>query len=196
MLVEKSTKKDVQEFVKKASAKSVEISRGWASDKVRQKLRKKRAADFVYNFTFTIDNNKCDAMVLYRKRKNFLEPVRWDVHIPVETRRGKIFYNIKMFLGNESVYCFIITPHFLKRLGERFVSNGELTFFKNERHYIRNGRKYYLIQSDGGVIIGRKYFNEYNMYITYLSKDMCTGPNYEALLNERIDTDDVYEWIN
>lgn len=198
MLTEYSSYDDIRKFRDKAFEKLDTMMEGWLGKKIdRLLIEWKRTPPSLLStsiITLTIEKQK----LLFRispivnsrgiAKQNFC----YTLHTHVETSNGKMTY----FIDRNEIS--VGTPHYFKRRTERFKGDSiPMIDYAEYVQYIRNGRTYELEVLDESVSITRKIESDIRMYITYLSRNMCTGNNYQALLDrvgERIDEDDIYVW--
>ena len=199
MLTEYSTYDDIRKFRDRVFEKLESMMDGWLGKKVDRLIVEWRRMhsscrnETIVPFTFEkqkmyfsvspIENSRGEM-----KKRNFCYTLR--THI--ETSKGKMTY----FIDRDGIN--VGTPHYFKRQNERFKGDRiPLSNCLDYVPYIRNGRHYELEIADEFVNITRLIESDVRMFITLLSRDMCTSKNYQALLDrvgKRIDEDDIYIW--
>ena len=200
MLTEYSTYDDIRKFRDKAVERYSDIMRRWLNNKLKRKFDKMRHLKPVnrydIEFSFVVDHQKIEVVfspVEYDDGKMDRNTLAVSMITDVETRKGKMTYSF----GDATDKIFVGTPHFFKRQRERKTNYMAVLQKTKSVPYIRNGRKYELYLCDDVVMITRRIEHDIIMFITFLSRDMCTSENYQALLERAgkdIDEHDIYEW--
>lgn len=205
MLTEYSNYNDIRAFRNKVLEKYAEMKRGWLGKKIdRQMIEWKRNKEAVLkgffvnaDLSFKVDHQNVYLRIFpaFHSDKSFYkETFGFTLYTFVETNRGRLRY---LFTKSHKE-IHIYTPHFQKRFDERHSShcipdvvNGEYI------PYIRNGRKYELFfhEESDSVCVARRIEDDIIMFITFLHRDMCTGNNYQHLLEQAGQSIDLYEWV-
>lgn len=111
----------------------------------------------------------------------------------VNTKKGLSRYE---FLSEGQDRIVISSPHYLSRCRERHHVIHKIEVGESVP-YIRNGRKYELLSYSDNVIVCRRPEPDILIYITHLTKDMCTSRNFQGIFAQAgkdIDEHDIYVW--
>lgn len=199
MLTEYSTYDDIRKFRDKASAKFNDMIKGHLGKAIRRKklewkkIKSENRQPFYHKFR--LDGQELEVLVLpieneYGRLKD--DGFFCNVFTFVDTNNGKTLYE---FLPNKKTIT-ISSPHYIKRNKERHVYEHGIKYSENFP-YIRNGRKYELVVCGENVIVCRRVDDDIMIYITLLTKDMCTSNNFQSIFAQAgkvIDEHDIYEW--
>ena len=204
MLTEYSTYDEIRAFRDKVLEKYNDMKVGWLGKEiVRQLLEWKRRGgvkSYTKSFvrTFKVDNQEVTfnlTPLIDKDGRLITDKYGFGLSTFVETKQGKMSYTFPK--SEKDIH--ITTPHYRKRINERFDCDMIPDIINCERvPYMRNGRKYELILHKDSVMITRRIEEDIIIFITFLHKDMCTGMNYQNIIERAgtiIDTDDVYEWV-
>lgn len=200
MLTEYSTYDDIRKFRDKVVAKADEMMK---EEKMRRLFSRKviewnlqrrehRSPIFKY---FEMDGQEVE-MIISPHENSFglVAPFMYMCSLStlVETKKGRAMYEFQA----GKVGIAISSPHYIKRCRERcHIAYG--TQIAHGTPYIRNGRKYELLTYGENVVVCRRPEPDIVIYITHLTKDMCTSRNFQGIFAQAgkdIDEHDIYVW--
>ena len=198
MLTEYSTYDELRKFRDKAVVKSWLLMQ---QEGMKRLLRLKRMEWNLYKSgyyspikkLFEVDGQEVNFYIYPSKTKyGTIDPLSYQTNLTVgiNTSKGLSEYQFHPKL------ITISTPHYISRFNERGTIIDEPQ--QSERHpYIRNGREYELLTVGDNVIVCRRPEPDIIIYVTHLTKDMCTSRNFQAIFAQAgkvIDEHDIYVW--
>lgn len=198
MLTEYSTYDDIRKFRDKAVAKSEDMM----MDEGMRRLIGRKMIEWSLHRPehrtpitkrFDIDGQQVEFSITPSEAKDgTIIPFSClsSLSVYVETRKGRCVYEFHPNI------IAILSPHSLSRCRERSIATQGAE--KTQRHpYIRNGRKYELLTAGENVFVCRRPEPDILIYITLLTKDMCTSRNFQEIFAQAgkdIDEHDIYVW--
>ena len=195
MITEYYTEKELVKELNEVSDKFEEMKEGWFGEKLLKLFKKYKKGGRIVQ-TITHKNQKYDINVIWVDNSHRTQDFGVNISTSYETKNGKV----KIDFSQKDKPIIIKTPHFVKRDKERSSTSEILVELMSNVKYIRNGMEYELIEANtNDVIISRRGKEEKRIlvFITLLTKDMCTNKNYKELLSRVdniIDKSDTYQW--
>lgn len=198
MLTEYSSYDEMRKFRNKAVLRSWEIMREEHTQrllklkKIEWSLRKPELRHPVEK-RFETDGQKVEFLIYPKENEDgTIDPLSFNtsLSVSIQTRKG-----VSVFQLHPKIIC-VLTPHYISRSKDRLIYLNGVQ--QSERHpYMRNGRQYELLTVGDNVLVCRRPEPDILIYITHLTKDMCTSRNFQGIFAQAgkdIDEHDIYVW--
>lgn len=198
MLTEYSTYDDIRKFRDKAVAKSEiilmqeDMRRLFGRKMIEWSLHKRENRSPIMKY-FDVDGQKVELCISPNEDEhgNIIPFSCFNsLSVYVETRNGRSVYEFLPEL------IAISSPHYVSRSRKRaHLTQGAK--IAQSIPYIRNGRKYELLSFGENVVVCRRPEPDILIYITFLTKEMCTSRNFQGIFAQAgkdIDEHDIYVW--